>query len=341
MTRDVRSPLVQVPPLHTPVDDAVARDAELTAMDHDALVAGIDRLRRDQAAVVLAHNYQVPEIQDLADAVGDSLELARQAAAADATTIVLCGVRFMAETAAILCPHKRVLLPDPGAGCSLAESATAVEVRRWREAYPGAVVVAYVNTSAEVKAEADWCCTSANAAAVVAAIPEDHEVLFLPDRFLGLHVERVTGRRLRLWPGACHVHAALRHEELDLALEAHPDAHLLLHPESGAIGGSPHGRGEDGRTLVLGTGAMVRHARECGAPVELVGTEIGMLHRLRREQPATRFVPVRDDAVCSYMKTITLPKLYRSLRDGVHEVRVPDDVAARARVPIERMLALS
>jgi quinolinate synthase len=306
------------------------------------LVAGIDRLRRERNAVVLAHNYQVAAIQDLADFVGDSLQLAQRAATTEADVIAFCGVHFMAETAAITCPDKVVLIPDPAAGCSLAASITADDVRTWRDEHPDGVVVAYVNTAAEVKAEVDYCCTSSNAIEVVASIPADREILFVPDQFLGLYVQRVTGRRMQLWLGECHVHASFRPEDVDRLMQEHPDADLLLHPECGCVSQCLWRLGEGelpaDRTQVLSTGGMVRHARECAAPVDIVGTEVGMLHRLRQTNPAKSFVPLREDAVCSYMKTITLAKLYRTLHDGVYVVTVPDDIARRARVALDRML---
>lgn len=338
------SPLVAVPPLHTPADDAVEADPEIQAMDETELVAGVRRLRAARHAVLLAHNYQVPAVQDVADFVGDSLQLAQQAAVADAELLVLCGVHFMAETAALLNPERRVLTPEPSAGCSLAASVTAAAVRSWRAEHPGAVVVAYVNTDAEVKAEVDYCCTSANATQVVEAIPSDREILFLPDRFLGAYVRQRTGRHLTLWPGECHVHAAIGLEQVETLLARHPDAHLLLHPECGCVQDVLlHAvTGADGpRTFVLSTGGMSRHARRCRAAVDLVGTEVGMLHRLGSLNRSTSFVPVREDAVCSYMKATTLAKLYRALRDEVYEVSVPPAVAERARLPIERMLAVT
>lgn len=338
------SALERVPLLHTREDDVVAADPEIAALDDVELVDGINRLRRERNAVVLAHNYQIPAIQDLADFVGDSLQLAHEAARSDAELILFCGVHFMAETAAITCPDKRVLIPDSEAGCSLAASVTAADVRRWRAEHPGAVVVAYVNTDATVKAEVDYCCTSSNAVQVVEAIPEDREILFLPDQFLGLYVQRRTGRSMRLWLGECHVHASIRPEDVDALMQRYPDADLLLHPECGCVSQClwrlAEGDLPADRTLVLSTGGMVRHARECTAPVDLVGTEVGMLHRLHKENADKAFIPLREDAVCAYMKAITLAKLYRSLRDDVHEVSVPPDIADRARAAVDRMLAI-
>jgi quinolinate synthase len=333
------------PVLDTAASRVVAGDAEIVGLSDTELVERIDALRSQRSAVILAHNYQIPPIQDLADFVGDSLQLSEQAAATDAPLIVFCGVHFMAETAALLCPDKRVLIPDPEAGCSLAATVTVEELRAWKAEHPGAVVVAYVNTDADVKAEADYCCTSTNAVSVVQSIPEDREVLFLPDMFLGLYIERIAGRKLHLWLGECHVHAGIRSEDVTALMDTYPQADLLLHPECGCVSqclfAVAEGELPEDRTFVLSTGGMVRHARECAAPVDLVGTEIGLLHRLRTENPQKRFVPLREDAICEYMKTITLPKLYRALRDDVYEVTVPEPTASKARASIERMMALA
>ena len=328
--------------LQTEATRAVEADAEIQAMSADDLVAGIERLRRERNAVILAHNYEIGPIQDVADFVGDSLQLSQQAAATDAQRIVFCGVHFMAETAAILSPDKQVLIPDTEAGCSLAAMVTAEEVRRWREKHPDAVVVAYVNTTAEVKAEVDYCCTSSNAVKVVASIPEDREILFLPDFFLGLYIQRMTGRKLHLWMGECHVHAGIRPDDIHTMWEKHPDAELVLHPECGCVSqcmlAIADGDLPKDKTHVLSTGGMVKYARECQSKATLVGTEVGMLHRLRKENPRTEFIPLKREAICEYMKTITMPKLYRSLRDLVHVVSVPEPTASRARGAIERMM---
>ena len=321
---------------------AVEADREIRELDEQVLAERIQELRRKRRAILLAHNYQIPVIQDLADFVGDSLELSREAAKTDALLIVFCGVHFMAETAAILCPEKKVLIPDPEAGCSLAEMITAEQVRKWKAAHPDGVVVAYINTNADVKAEVDYCCTSSNAVKVVAAIPEDKEILFVPDMFLGLYIERMTGRKLHLWLGECHVHAGIRPENIHAIWQQHPEADLLLHPECGCISqcmlSVAEGELPKERTHILSTGGMVRHARSCPSRVDLVGTEVGLLHRLRKENPGKKFIPIREDAVCEYMKTITLAKVYRSLRDLVYEVRVPGPVASRARKAIHRMM---
>ncbi len=298
----------------------------------------VRELARARDAVILAHNYQVPEVQDVADYVGDSLGLSRQVAATDAATIVFCGVHFMAETAKILSPEKTVLIPDPDAGCSLASSITAAELRAWKAQHPGAVVVSYVNTTAEVKAESDYCCTSGNARAVIEAIPADKEILFLPDLFLGLWLERVTGRRMRLWLGECHVHAGIRPADVERWQREDPDADLLVHPECGCASQAMAFAGAGAK--VLSTEGMVAHARSSPKERFLVATEEGIVHRLRREAPGKRFRPLRDGAVCRFMKMITLEKVRDALRDGVHEVTVDPAVAARARGAIDRMVAL-
>jgi quinolinate synthase len=249
----------------------------------------------------------------------------------------------MAGTASILCPNQRVLIPDPEAACSLAMSVAASDVERWREEHPSGVVVAYVNTSAEVKARSDICCTSANAVDVVNSISGDREILFLPDFHLGRHVERVVGRPLHLWIGECHVHASITAGDVRRALEHHPGADLLLHPECGCVRSVEALLRADPRHRfwVVGTGGMVSHSRTCTAPVDVVGTEVGMIHRLRRTVPDKAFEPVKATAICEYMKSITLPKLYRCLRDLVYEVTVPTAVAHDAKRAIDRMLALS
>ncbi len=295
-------------------------------------------LARERGAVILAHNYQVPEVQDVADYVGDSLGLSRQAAETDAEVIVFCGVHFMAETAVILAPEKTVLIPDLDAGCSLAASIDADQLRAWKAEHPGAVVVSYVNTTAEVKAESDYCCTSGNAKAVIDAIPTDREILFLPDQFLGIWLERVTGRRLIKWLGECHVHADIHPEDIEAARAAKPDAELLVHPECGCA--SKCMAFGDNKTHILSTEKMVTFARESPAKDFLVATENGILHRLRKDVPGKRFETVSERAICKYMKMITLKKLRDSLRDGKYEVTVPDEVAAKARLAIERMVAI-
>jgi quinolinate synthase len=305
----------------------------------------IRQLAAARDAVILAHNYQRPEIQDVADHVGDSLALARLAATSTARVIVLCGVYFMAETAKILSPERTVLIPDAAAGCSLADSITAEQLREWKSEHPGAAVVAYVNTSADVKAEADVCCTSANAAEIVSAIPAERDVLFLPDQFLGAHVRRVTGREnLHVWLGECHVHAGISPEGLRQKAAANPEAELYVHPECGcgtsALWQTGTGDLPMERTKILSTGGMLQAARSTSASAVLVATETGMLHQLRQANPAVRWEPVNPRAVCHYMKMITPEALERSLRDGRTEVNVDPDVAARARRAVEAMIAV-
>jgi quinolinate synthase len=308
-----------------------------------AWAARVRQLADKRGAVILAHNYQRPEIQEVADHVGDSLALARLAAASSAPEIVLCGVYFMAETAKILCPTRTVLIPDAGAGCSLADSITADQLRAWKAEHPGAAVVAYVNTSAAVKAESDVCCTSANAAEVVSAIPADREVLFLPDQFLGAHVRRVTGRsNLRVWAGECHVHAGISPQALREMAAARPEADLYVHPECGcgtsALWQTGTGDLPASRTHVLSTGGMLQAARATRASAVLVATETGMLHQLRKANPAVSFEPVNPHATCHYMKMITAESLERCLLSGQAEVHVDPSVAARARHAVEAMI---
>jgi quinolinate synthase len=309
------------------------------------LQAEIRTLARERAAVILAHNYQRPEVQDVADFVGDSLGLSRQAAATDADVIVFCGVHFMAETAVILAPHKRVLLPDLRAGCSLADTMTAEDVRRWKAEFPGHIAVGYVNTTAAVKAELDYCCTSGNALDVVDAIPADRGILFCPDFFLGMHLKRMRPeRRIEVWMGECHVHKGIRPRTLDAARQAHPDAEVLVHPECGCAGQLVHamGAGEirpEG-VHVASTEGMVRLAVERPATTFIVATETGILHRMRQVAPRKTFVPADPEAVCAFMKTITLPAVRDALRKDRYPITVPSDVAARARAALDRMVAL-
>lgn len=314
-------------------------------METQTLVDGIKELRRRRNAVILAHNYQIPEIQDLADYVGDSLGLAREAAKTEADVIVFCGVHFMAETAAILCPDKTVLLPDLAAGCSLAESIEVADVQRWRADHPNGVVVSYVNTSAAVKALSDYCCTSGNAVQVVQSIPEDKEIFFLPDMFLGAYVQKVTGRKMDIWMGECHVHGEMTPEDITRQRQAHPDAELLVHPECGCVTSVMYDLAEGtipaDHTTVLSTEGMIRTAKQSTAKQFIVATETGVLHRMKQYAPDKEFYPISNEAVCKYMKMITLEKLHRSLAELVYPVTVPEPTASRARLAIERMLALT
>ncbi|GAA3812539.1 MULTISPECIES: quinolinate synthase NadA [Amycolatopsis] len=311
----------------------------------EAWAEEVRKLARERDAVLLAHNYQAPAIQDIADHTGDSLALSRIAAASDASTIVFCGVHFMAETAKILSPDKTVLIPDARAGCSLADSITGAQLREWKAQHPGAVVVSYVNTTAEVKAETDICCTSSNAVDVVASIPADREVLFGPDQFLGAHVKRKTGREnMHIWAGECHVHAGINGPELAQRAADHPDADLFIHPECGCATSALYLAGEGAvpadKVKILSTGDMVHEARATKAKSVLVATEVGMLHQLRKAAPGIDFRAVNDRASCAYMKMITPAALLRALREGADEVHVDPEIAARARASVQRMIEI-
>lgn len=305
----------------------------------------VRKLKRERNAVILAHNYQTPEIQDIADFTGDSLALSRIAADTDADVIVFCGVHFMAESAKILSPDKTVLIPDQNAGCSLADSITAEQLQGWKDEHPDAVVVSYVNTTADVKALTDVCCTSSNAVEVVNSIDPDREILFCPDQFLGAHVKRLTGREnIRIWAGECHVHAGINGKELAEQAAAHPDAPLYIHPECGCANSAIFLAGEGvirpERVHMLSTGGMLDRADRDTEGTVLVATEVGMLHQLRKRSPLADFQPVNPQANCRYMKMITPEKLVRSLRDVRDEITVPEDVAAKARQSLERMIAI-
>ncbi|MFN2569113.1 MAG: quinolinate synthase NadA [Candidatus Dormibacteria bacterium] len=311
----------------------------------EELLQRIQLLRRRRNAVILAHNYQVPEVQDIADFVGDSLGLCRQAAATEAEVIVFCGVHFMAETAAILCPERVVLLPDLEAGCSLAGTITGDQLRAWKAEHPGAVVVSYVNTTAEVKAESDFCCTSSNAEAIIRSIPAEREILFCPDMFLGAHLERVTGRRMRIWMGECHVHAGIDPAHLDSMRAQHPGAELLIHPECGCTSSTLYrmSSGDLGgtTTVVTSTEGMVRRATESPASTFVIATETGILHRMETLAPGKRFLAASPEAVCPFMKKITLQKVATSLEAMAPRVTVAPKIADRARAAIDRMLAVA
>jgi quinolinate synthase len=322
---------------------------DLAPEEVEALSAEIRQLAVERDAVILAHNYQVPEIQEVADYTGDSLGLSRRAAASGASTIAFCGVHFMAETASILSPEKTVLIPDPDAGCSLADSITAEELRAWKAKHgPGAVVVMYVNTSAEVKAETDYCCTSSNAVKVVEHILREHgpdtEILFGPDMWLGAYVEREIGRSMHVWPGECHVHAGIRPDDIKTQRAAHPEAEFLVHPECGCVTQVMEfvAAGDVDREGVhmLSTGQMLDYVKQKPDGEFIVATENGMLHPLRQAAPAVNLIEANRMAYCKYMKMITLPKLRDALREIKHEVRVPEEIAERARIPIERMVAI-
>jgi quinolinate synthase len=347
-----------------PLAPSQAQVAPLAPEEITAMQAEVRTLAAARGAVILAHNYQVPEVQEVADYVGDSLGLSRQAAAADGEVIVFCGVHFMAETASILCPEKTVLIPDLDAGCSLAASIDATQLAAWKAEHPAGVVVMYVNTTAEVKALTDYCCTSANAEQVVRHIYETHgadtEILFGPDMWLGAYVEKRTGRRMHVWDGECHVHAGIRPADIEATRAAHPDADFLVHPECGCTtsvmeyvaAGDVSAEG----VHMLSTGGMLKYAEQAahelaaaGRPEQgasaagrqaIVATEIGMLHPLQMAAPDVEFIPANAEASCVYMKMITLPKLRDALREMRYEVRVSVEIAERARVPIDRMVAI-
>lgn len=305
----------------------------------------VRQLAKDRDAVILAHNYQLPEIQDVADHVGDSLALSRIASQVKESTIVFCGVHFMAETAKILSYDKTVIIPDARAGCSLADTINAEQLRTWKAEHPGAVVVSYVNTTAAVKAETDICCTSSNAVEVVQSIDPNKEILFCPDQFLGAHAQQMTGRtNMHIWMGECHVHAGINGQDLKAMVAAEPDAELFIHPECGCATSAMYlassGVVPKERTKILSTSGMIIAAKETRAAKVLVATETGMLHQLRKANPLVIFEPVNRAAVCKYMKMNTPEKLLEALRTGRDEVTVPRDIADRARLSVERMIAI-
>ena len=307
--------------------------------------AEVRRLADLRGATLLAHNYQLPAIQDVADHVGDSLALSRMAAEVSEDTIVFCGVHFMAETAKILSPQKTILIPDQRAGCSLADSITAEQLREWKADFPDAVVVSYVNTTAEIKALTDICCTSSNAVEVVQSIDPSRDILFLPDQFLGAHVKRVTGREnLHIWAGECHVHAGINGDELAEKSRTHPDAELFVHPECGCATSALYLAGEGfvpaDKVKILSTGGMLDAARATESKQVLVATEIGMLHQLRRAAPDVDFLAVNDRASCGYMKMITPAALLRCLVEGRDEVHVDLETANIASKSVQRMIEI-
>jgi len=302
-------------------------------------------LKEQKNAVIIAHNYQIPEVQDVADFIGDSLALSRNAAQTKADTIIFCGVHFMAETASIICPEKKVLIPDLGAGCSLASTINADELKTWITEHPNAVIVSYVNTSAEVKALSDYCCTSSNAVKVVNSIPANREILFLPDLFLGSYVAKVTKRKnMYIWPGECHVHAGINAEEINKMLSTFRNADFLVHPECSCTSSTLYhmATGELTKTgYILSTEGMMNHARTSNAKQFVIATETGIIHRMKKENPQNKeFIPLKEDAVCKYMKKISLEKVYNSLVNDIYEVKVPANIAEKAKLSIDRMLAI-
>ena len=306
----------------------------------------IMQLKKEKDVVILAHNYQVPEVQDVADFTGDSLGLSRQAATVPQKTILFCGVHFMAETAAIISPDKKVLLPDFEAGCSLSDSITVDELRNWKKQHPGAISVGYVNTTAEIKAELDYCCTSSNAVNVVNAIPADKDILFLPDMFLGSYVAKMTGRKnIHIWAGECHVHAGITPEDVTKKLESMTDTELVIHPECSCTTPFMYdvadGSFDDAKVSILSTEGMMNHVAKSKSKNFVVATETGILYKMKKQNPDKTFVAASEKAECQYMKMITLEKVYETLINQSNVVTVPKEIADKARLAIDRMLAIS
>lgn len=309
------------------------------------LTKEIQRLKREKNAVILAHNYQISQVQDVADYIGDSLKLSRLAGETDASYIIFCGVHFMAETASIISPDKKVLIPDLDAGCSLASSINPNELLKWKNENPDAIVVSYVNTSAEIKALSDYCCTSSNAVKVVQNIPRESTILFLPDMFLGAYVAEVTKRNnIKIWPGECHVHAGITNNDINSMLQKYKHAEFMVHPECSCTSSTLYhiSKGDINRdSKILSTEGMMTEARLSKNNQFLIATEVGILHRMREENPSKDFIPIKSDAICKYMKKITIEKVHNSLVNDVYEVKVPEKIARKALIPIERMLAIS
>ena len=318
----------------------------MLVQDTSKLKEDILRLKKEKDVVVLAHNYQIPGIQDIADFTGDSLGLSRQAAKVDQKTILFCGVHFMAETAKIISPNKKVLIPDLEAGCSLSDSITLDELKNWKKQHPGAISVGYVNTTAEIKSELDYCCTSSNAVNVVKAIPENKEILFLPDMFLGSYVAKITGRKnMHIWAGECHVHAGITPDDVTKKLDSMKDAEFVIHPECSCTTPMLYdlaaGSFDDKKVSILSTEGMLNHVKESKTKNFVVATETGILYRMKKQNPEKTFVPASDKAECQHMKLNTLEKVYDSLVEDKYEVTVPKDIALKARLAIDRMLAIS
>ena len=304
------------------------------------------KLKKEKDIVILAHNYQVPEVQDVADFVGDSLGLSKQAARVKQKTILFCGVHFMAETAAIVSPDKRVLIPDLEAGCSLSDSITIDQLRKWKKEHPDAITVGYVNTTAEIKSELDYCCTSSNAVNIVNAIPKEREILFLPDMFLGSYVSKITGRKnMQIWAGECHVHAGITPADIEKKLAELKNAEFVVHPECSCTTPMMYdiasGSYKNHQVQILSTEGMMKHVSKSDSQQFVVATETGILYRMRQQNPQKTFIPASENAECEYMKMITLDKVYRSLYDEKYEVKVAKKIADKARIAIERMLSIS
>ena len=306
----------------------------------------IMQLKKEKDVVILAHNYQIPEVQDVADFTGDSLGLSRQAATVPQKTILFCGVNFMAETAAIISPQKKVILPDLEAGCSLSDSITIDELKNWKKQHPNAITVGYVNTTAEIKSELDYCCTSSNAVNVVKAIPEDKEILFLPDMFLGSYVAKMTGRKnIHIWAGECHVHAGITPEDVTKKLDSMKDPELIIHPECSCTTPFMYdvadGSFDDKKVSILSTEGMLKHVTESKSKNFVVATETGILYKMKQENPEKTFIPASEKAECQYMKMITLEKVHDALVNEKNVITVPKNIADKARLAIDRMLAIS
>ncbi|MDH3610992.1 MAG: quinolinate synthase NadA [Nitrosopumilus sp.] len=318
----------------------------MLVQDTSKLKENILRLKKEKDVVILAHNYQIPGIQDVADFTGDSLGLSRQAAKVNQKTILFCGVHFMAETAAIISPHKKVLIPDLEAGCSLSDSITLDELKNWKKGHPGAITVGYVNTTAEIKSELDYCCTSSNAVNVVKAIPKDKEILFLPDMFLGSYVAKMTGRKnMSIWAGECHVHAGITPDDVNKKLDSMKESEFVIHPECSCttpmLYDLASGSFDDRNVSILSTEGMLNHVKDSNAKNFVVATETGILYRMKKENPGKTFVPASEKAECQYMKMNTMEKVYDSLVEDKYEVTVPKEIADKARLAIDRMLAIS
>jgi quinolinate synthase len=309
------------------------------------LAKEIQSLKREKNAVILAHNYQIPQVQDIADFVGDSLKLSKMAAETDASIIVFCGVHFMAETASIISPQKKVLIPDLDAGCSLASSINPQELQKWKSENPDAIVISYVNTTAEIKALSDYCCTSSNAVKVVESIPKEKPILFLPDMFLGAYVAEVTQRNnIKIWPGECHVHAGITANDINGMLKNYRQAEFLIHPECSCTSSTLYhiSKGDITKdSKILSTEGMMKEANTSDKNQFIIATETGILYRMRKENPQKEFLPIKNDAVCKYMKMNTLEKVYNSLVNEVYEVKVPKKIADQARIAIDRMLSIA
>ena len=318
----------------------------MLVQDTSKLKEDIIRLKKEKDVVILAHNYQIPDIQDIADFTGDSLGLSRQAAKVSQKTILFCGVHFMAETAKIISPQKKVLIPDLEAGCSLSDSITLEELKNWKKQHPKAIAVGYVNTTAEIKSELDYCCTSSNAVKVVNAIPKEKEILFLPDMFLGSYVAKVTGRKnMHIWAGECHVHAGITPDDVTKKLDSLTNSEFVIHPECSCttpmLYDLASGSFDDRKVSILSTEGMLNHVKDSNAKNFVVATETGILYRMRKQNPGKTFVPASEKAECQHMKMNTIEKVFDSIIQDKYEVTVPKEIADKARLAIERMLAIS